>query len=102
MTNRVEQLLSPVLKSDSTSTYASYSSQIYFNKHSTGRSPIVTTDFNKLQSSAKTRLSPEAYDYAVGGAGTSSTVRANREVFDKVTPKSVINGKLAKIIRRFT
>jgi hypothetical protein len=83
MTKQSDLLLSRVL-GDGPSAYASYSSHIYFHKYSTGQSPTITTDFEKLQSSAKTRLSPEAYDYAAGGAGTSRTMRANREAFDKV------------------
>jgi lactate 2-monooxygenase len=76
--------LSSSLLGKGPTTYASYSSQIYLNKYSTGRAPTITTDFEKLEASAKTRLPLEAYDYAAGGAGTSRTMTANREAFDKV------------------
>jgi lactate 2-monooxygenase len=67
------------------SSYASYSSEIYLHKYLTGQTPNFTTDFLKLEASAKTKLAPEAYDYAAGGASTSSTARANVAAFDKVT-----------------
>jgi hypothetical protein len=88
MTTQSNELLSRVL-GNLPSTYASYSSQIYFHKYSTGQSPKFTTDFEQLQASAKTRLSAEAYDYAAGGAGTSRTMTANRDAFDKVVQPSL-------------
>lgn len=35
-----------------------------------------------LEEAARAVLSPEAYDYVAGGAGSESTVRANREAFE--------------------
>lgn len=36
-----------------------------------------------LEEAARAVLSPEAYDYVAGGAGSESTVRANREAFER-------------------
>jgi lactate 2-monooxygenase len=88
-----DQLLARVL-GNGPRTYASYSSQIYFNKYSTGQSPTITTDFEKLEASAKTRLPPEAYDYAAGGAGMSRTMKANRDAFDKVIYPSTLPARI--------
>lgn len=76
-------LLAPFLNNTST-TFPSYSSQIYFQKDQTLRAPEITPNLAKIEGSAKARLPPEAYNYAAGGAGLESTIEANREAFDHV------------------
>jgi len=49
-----------------------------------GIRPIVNIDLLKLEETAKARMSPEAFAYIAGGAGNESTVRSNREAFEKV------------------
>lgn len=65
--------------------YSSYSSEIYFNHTLYNTTPIASTNYDKLEASAKLRLPPSAYDYAAGGAGLEKTADANREAFDKVS-----------------
>jgi hypothetical protein len=77
-------LLAPILNNTST-TFASYLSQVYFQKDQTLRAPEITPNLAKIVSSAKSRLPLEAYNYAAGGAGRESTIRANREAFDHVS-----------------
>lgn len=80
-----QDLLDSVLNPDPRSaTYASYSSEIYYNATLYNETPIASTNYDKLEQSAKLRLTPEAYDYAAGGAGLERTVSANRAAFDKV------------------
>lgn len=43
--------------------------------------PLVTTDPNKLEAQAKSKLRPEAYNYVAGGAGERATMDANRLAF---------------------
>jgi len=76
-------LLAPILSSAST-TFAAYSSQIYFQKDRTLRAPEITPNLAKIESSAKSRLPVEAYNFAAGGAGLESTVQANRDAFENV------------------
>lgn len=76
-------LLAPILNGSNTS-YASFSSSIYFQKEQTSLSPEITPNLAELESSAKQRLSPEAHSYAAGGCGLELTMRANREAFDHV------------------
>ena len=49
-----------------------------------GRRPRVPTDATALEERAERAMSPEAFAYIAGGAGTGATVRANREAFDRV------------------
>lgn len=82
-----QELLDSVLNPDpSSATYASYSSQIYYNATLYNQTPIVSTDYDRLEASAKLRLPPSVYDYAAGGAGLEKTVAANRKAFDQVRP----------------
>jgi hypothetical protein len=78
-----QALLAPVL-SGSGSTFASYSSQIYFTKYKTGRDPEITTDLDKLEASAKSILPSKAYQYAARGCGRGKTMQANLDAFDRV------------------
>jgi hypothetical protein len=45
------------------------------------RYPLVTTDPNKLEEQAKSKLPPKAYNYVAGGAGERATMDANRLAF---------------------
>ncbi|HET8822090.1 MAG TPA: lactate 2-monooxygenase [Thermoleophilaceae bacterium] len=48
-----------------------------------GRRPRVPTDATLLEERARDAMSPEAFAYVAGGAGTGSTMRANRAAFDR-------------------
>ena len=48
-----------------------------------GRRPTVPVSFAKLESSARRRMSREAYAYVAGGAGLESTIDANRAAFER-------------------
>lgn len=43
--------------------------------------PSVTTDPNKLEEQARSKLSPTAFNYVAGGAGERATMDANRLAF---------------------
>jgi lactate 2-monooxygenase len=55
--------------------YSSYSTEIYYNHMLYNQTPIASTNYDRLEMSAK---------YAAGGAGLQKTVAANRRAFDKV------------------
>lgn len=46
-----------------------------------GAKPAVPLDLEQLETQAKARLKPEAYDYVAGGAGLERAVRVNQEAF---------------------
>ena len=48
-----------------------------------GRKPRVPIDSNELENRAKLLMSPEGFAYVAGGAGTESTLRANRAAFER-------------------
>jgi lactate 2-monooxygenase len=48
-----------------------------------GEKPLVPVDARRLEEAARRRLTAEAYAYVAGGAGAESTVRANREAFER-------------------
>jgi lactate 2-monooxygenase len=48
-----------------------------------GVRPTVPVDVEQLEMAAQVALSPEAFAYLAGGAGGESTMRANREAFDR-------------------
>lgn len=80
-----QELLDAVLNPDPTeATYSSYSSQIYYNATLYNQTPIASTNYDRLEASAKLLLPAAAYNYAAGGAGLEKTVAANREAFDHV------------------
>ena len=82
-----EELINSVLNPDpKDETYASYSSLIYYNATLYNQTPIASTNYDKLEASAKLLLPVAAYDYAAGGAGLEKTVAANREAFGHVRP----------------
>ena len=49
-----------------------------------GSHPSVPVSFSKLEEAAKAAVSPHAFAYIAGGAGNESTMRANREAFEKI------------------
>jgi lactate 2-monooxygenase len=55
---------------------------IYVAGVSGGR-PRVPTDATLLEERAREAMSPEAFAYVAGGAGTGATMRANRAAFDR-------------------
>jgi lactate 2-monooxygenase len=48
-----------------------------------GRRPRVPTDATQLEEPAREAMTPEAFAYVAGGAGTGTTMRANRAAFDR-------------------
>ena len=55
---------------------------IYLAGVSGGR-PRVSTDATLLEEHARGAMTPEAFAYVAGGAGTGATMRANRAAFDR-------------------
>ncbi len=48
-----------------------------------GVRPTIPVDVEQLAMAARAALSPEAFAYLAGGAGGESTIRANREAFER-------------------
>lgn len=48
-----------------------------------GRRPAVPTNGTRLESAAQQVMSPEGFAYIAGGAGSESTLRANRAAFER-------------------
>jgi isopentenyl diphosphate isomerase/L-lactate dehydrogenase-like FMN-dependent dehydrogenase len=48
-----------------------------------GRSPRLSTDLTALEDAAHEVMTPTAFRYVVGNAGTGATARANRAAFDQ-------------------
>jgi lactate 2-monooxygenase len=93
-----QELISSVLNPKAADdNYSSYSSEIYYNHTLYNQTPIASTNYDRLEASAKLLLSPAAYDYARGGAGLEKTLAANRDAFDRVgdTPISSTPPRLA-------
>src|SRR6187549_3062935 len=69
-----------------------WQSQIYLNGFA-GTRPSVNIDLITLEESARKVISPEAFAYIAGGAGNESTVRANRDAFEKhkIVPRMLRN-----------
>ena len=66
--------------------------EIYLNGFA-GIKPTVNIDLQKLEETAKAKMSHEAFAYIAGGAGNESTVRSNREAFEKykIVPRMLRN-----------
>jgi isopentenyl diphosphate isomerase/L-lactate dehydrogenase-like FMN-dependent dehydrogenase len=62
------------------SDFANYQNEIYFAGLG-GQKPEFPIAYESLQATAKESLSPEAYGYVAGGAGSEDTMRANVEAF---------------------
>ena len=77
----IDSLLNP---NTTVENYSSYSTEIYYNHTLYNQTPVASTNYDRLEMSAKQLLPAAAYDYAAGGAGLEKTVAANRHAFDKV------------------
>lgn len=62
--------------------FASFQDEIYL-AGTTGVRPPFTTDLAGLEAAARQALEPRAFGYVAGGAGSMSTVRANRAAFER-------------------
>lgn len=63
--------------------FANFQNDIYLNGLLTEQIPPLTTDLRALADTARTRMSPAAYGYVAGGAGSGQTVAANLEAFER-------------------
>ena len=74
-------------------SYGSYQNQLYSEGLLAGRLPRVTTDPNKLEEQARSKLALGAYNYVAGGAGERATMDANRLAFRqwKVVPRMLVD-----------
>jgi lactate 2-monooxygenase len=61
--------------------YAAFQGSIYVSGMFASEYPTVTTDPNKLEAQAKSKLSERSYAYVAGGAGERTTMEANRLAF---------------------
>src|SRR5260370_12386025 len=59
-----------------------------------GQRPTLPLSYDALEAAAQAVLSPEAFGYVAGGAGSEDTMRANREAFARwrIIPRLVGNG----------
>jgi len=64
--------------------------EIYLNGFS-GTKPSVPVSSCALEEVAKKKMSPQAYAYIAGGAGSESTLRENRRVFEKYKITTVVH-----------
>ena len=60
--------------------FGNYQNEIYFAGLG-GQRPEFPLSLSELEAAARAKLSPEAYGYVAGGAGTEDTMRANLEAF---------------------
>ena len=60
--------------------FGNYQNEIYFAGLG-GQRPEFPLSLTELEAAARAKLSPEAYGYVAGGAGTEDTMRANLEAF---------------------
>lgn len=61
--------------------YGAFQTEIYYAGMMHGILPSVTTDPNKLEEQARSKLTPQAFNYVAGGAGERATMDANRLAF---------------------
>lgn len=59
-----------------------YQNEIYL-KGMGGEQPALPVDVAELELAAREAMTPEAWGYVAGGAGTGATMRANRAAFDR-------------------
>lgn len=66
--------------------------EIYLNGFS-GTAPIVPIDLRAIEDIARKHISEKAFAYIAGGAGVESTLRRNREAFEKyaIIPRMLRN-----------
>ncbi|HEY9524806.1 MAG TPA: lactate 2-monooxygenase [Thermopolyspora sp.] len=62
---------------------ADYQNEIYLNGLGDVL-PELPTDLNALEHAARERLTPQAFGYVAGSAGTESTAKANRDAFERL------------------
>src|SRR3954467_3649104 len=62
--------------------FANYQYEIYL-KGIGGEVPSLPITYDDLEAAARGKLTPGAYGYVAGGAGNESTVRANRDAFER-------------------
>jgi isopentenyl diphosphate isomerase/L-lactate dehydrogenase-like FMN-dependent dehydrogenase len=62
--------------------FSAYQFEIYLNGM-LGSRPEFPISVEAVEAAARERLSPEAFGYVAGSAGTESTARANREAFER-------------------
>jgi len=82
--HELPDVLKPFVTGTPGEGFNSYSSQVYMTSYKTSLRPVVTAKSEDLEDAAKQRLTPEAFDYVAGGAGSESTIKANREAFNRV------------------
>lgn len=87
----IPEVLMPFVTGTVGKGFNTYSGQIYGVAYKTSLRPAITAKLDDLEDSAKQRMTPEAFDYIVGGASLGSTMKANREAFDHV--RSAISTK---------
>jgi isopentenyl diphosphate isomerase/L-lactate dehydrogenase-like FMN-dependent dehydrogenase len=63
-------------------TYAQYQNKIY-EDGMRGRRPALPIRIEDLEALARETISPEAYHYIAGGAGSESTLRSNLQAFER-------------------
>lgn len=58
-----------------------------------GEKPMISLDSQKLEQAAQLMLPPEAFAYIAGGAGSESTMQANRSAFERwrIVPRMLRN-----------
>lgn len=58
-----------------------------------GQKPGLPLSYDALEAAAREKLSPEAFGYVAGGAGSEDTMRANREAFARwrIVPRMLRN-----------
>jgi lactate 2-monooxygenase len=57
--------------------------EIYVGGMMAGQPPAVPIDIHALETLAKEKMTREAFAYIAGGAGTESTINANRHAFER-------------------
>jgi L-lactate dehydrogenase (cytochrome) len=62
--------------------FADYQNEIYL-RGTAGQRPPFTTDLSRLEEAAREAMTPEAFGYVAGSAGSGSTAAANRRAFER-------------------
>jgi isopentenyl diphosphate isomerase/L-lactate dehydrogenase-like FMN-dependent dehydrogenase len=62
--------------------FANYQYEIYLGGLG-GQKPVYPLSYAELEAAAKEKLPPESYGYVAGAAGSETTMRNNREAFDR-------------------
>src|SRR5258706_4864084 len=71
--------------------FANYQFEIY--REPAGKISAVPFTFAELEQQAREKLTPGAFGYVAGGAGSEETMRANREAFSqrRIVPRMLRN-----------